>query len=251
MPGNSRGPIDAEHEGFAQGDTGSGRGAREIQYVSKAAYAKQVGVTKQAVGKACKPGGPLFDATQYDGKRIDTLSDAALKYASDRTQKKAVDKRVRKQPKPPPKKDRLEFPDFDMADFENGKRDIAELKFMPMGQILQKFGTLSAFLTVLKAMTEMEKFRGHEIKNNEHKGILVSRRLVKLGLIDPSHAHCERLITDIAYTMGTRSHAMSVGGRSVDEVCEYQAKTLGLVVKRYKNDMRVATKKIMNSDDEY
>ena len=64
----------------------------------------------------------------------------------------------------------------------------------------------------------IEDINEKRLKNAQTKGELVSRELVKLGVIDPIDAAHIKLLTDGAKTIARRVTAMHDAGRPLDDV---------------------------------
>jgi hypothetical protein len=209
-----------------------------------------VGVSKQAIGKACKPGGALFN-TLYDGRRIDALHEDAIKYAHDRDQKKAVAKRMKPKKQPVNTVNTGTDDEYAIDDWETGRRDLGEVQDMSLRWIVMRYGTQNRFLLWVRALHELEKVRERRIKNDEREKLLVSRKLILKGIIDPIQTFIVRILTDGAKTMGMRAHSMAIGGKTVDEVCEYMQKTIGSYASRVKDDIASAVRKIEKDPDAF
>jgi hypothetical protein len=93
--------------------------------------------------------------------------------------------------------------------------------------------------------------RERRIKNDEREKLLVSRKLILKGIIDPIQTFIVRILTDGAKTMGMRAHSMAIGGKTVDEVCEYMQKTIGSYASRVKDDIASAVRKIEKDPDAF
>jgi len=90
---------------------------------------------------------------------------------------------------------------------------------MTLRELIQRFGTDTAFLDFLKAVKTIEDINDRRIKNAEARGELVSRKLVKVAIIDPINSAHTKLLTDGAKTIARRVVAMTGSGRTLEE-CE-------------------------------
>lgn len=94
---------------------------------------------------------------------------------------------------------------------------------MSLRELIQRFGTDAAFVDWLRATKMIEDINDKRVKNAEARGELVSRRLVKVAIIDPIDAAHTKLLTDGAKTIARRIAAMLGADRSLED-CEEFAK---------------------------
>ena len=97
--------------------------------------------------------------------------------------------------------------------------DIKKFADMTLRELIQRFGTDTAFLDWLKATKSIEDINEKRLKNAATRGELVSRHLVKVGVLDHIESAHTKLLTDGKKTIARRVHAMANAGRSVEE-CE-------------------------------
>ena len=187
--------------------------------VSKAEFARLSGVSAASITKAVKSS--LVPAMV--GKRIDANHEAAAQYLAE--------KGIKLQQAPPPPRvvtgteaKRLTKKSESMANINQGQMihevpdDIQAFADMSVREVVQRFGTDVAFLDWLKATKAIEDINEKRLKNAATKGSLVSRELVKLGIIDPIDAAHIKLLTDGAKTITRRVTAMHDSGRNLDEI---------------------------------
>jgi len=141
--------------------------------------------------------------------------------------------------------------EYAIDDWETSRRDLGEVQDMSLKWIVMRFGTQNRFLLWVRALHELEKVRERRIKNDESEKILVSTKLVLKGVIEPIKTFFIRLLTDGAKTMGMRAHAMSVGGKSVEEVCDYMQKTVGSYASKTRSDIDATVKRIKRDPDAF
>tara|TARA_R110002153_G_C13332612_1_gene498625 strand:- start:42409 stop:43290 length:882 start_codon:yes stop_codon:yes gene_type:complete len=89
---------------------------------------------------------------------------------------------------------------------------------MTLRELIQRFGTDSAFVDWLKATQIIEAINEKRLKNAQTQGNLVSRELVKIGVIEPLDAVHIKLLTDGSKTITRRVTAMHDSGRGLDEI---------------------------------
>ena len=67
---------------------------------------------------------------------------------------------------------------------------------MPLGEILEQHGTDTRFVDFLRARKYLESIQQIEIKNAQAAGDLISRSLVKVGVIEPVDTALKKLLTE-------------------------------------------------------
>ena len=113
--------------------------------------------------------------------------------------------------------------------------DIQAFADMTLRELIEKFGTVTHFNDWLKATNEIEKINERRIKNAASEGELVSRELMKVGVIDPFNAAHRRMLTDGAKTIAVRASAMAKAGRSVEDVEKFVADQISSFIKPVKS----------------
>ena len=89
---------------------------------------------------------------------------------------------------------------------------------MTLRELIERFGTDTAFLDWLKAIKELENIEAKRIKNAESAGVLINRELVKTGIVEPiNNAHIQ-LLTDGAKTLALKIHTMVQAGEDLKEI---------------------------------
>jgi len=89
---------------------------------------------------------------------------------------------------------------------------------MTLRELIERFGTDTAFLDWLKAIKELENIETKRIKNAASAGILINRDLVRTGIIEPiNNAHIQ-LLTDGAKTLSLKIHTMVQAGEDLAEI---------------------------------
>jgi hypothetical protein len=97
--------------------------------------------------------------------------------------------------------------------------DIREFADMSLRDLVHRFGTTTAFKDWLAATKMIEDINKKRLENAKTQGELVSRYLVKIGIIEPIDAAHIKLLTDGAKTIARRVTAMTAAGKSVED-CE-------------------------------
>lgn len=96
--------------------------------------------------------------------------------------------------------------------------DLSAFADMTLRELIQRFGTDVAMLDWLKAIAQIEIINEKRLKNSRVEGLLVSRKLVKSGVVDVIDAAFVRLLTDGAKTISASAHAITGAGGSVADV---------------------------------
>lgn len=124
---------------------------------------------------------------------------------------------------------------------DNTDDDIPEDLRVFMGwtleQLIRRFGSDVAFGDWLKATQTIEGIHEKRLKNAQTEKSLVSRQLVKNGIIDPINATMLRMMTDGSKTIATRVAAMTKSGAEPHEIEEFIMSTIGSYVKPLKSKM--------------
>lgn len=118
--------------------------------------------------------------------------------------------------------------------FDDLPEEIAAVADMTIRQVVDKFGTVTAFKDWLGALKSIEDIREKRNKNAEKEGLLIPRELVRTHIIGAfEQAHLE-LISDTAQTVASRLHAMYSAGDDARAGREFIAATIGKTVKTAK-----------------
>ena len=97
--------------------------------------------------------------------------------------------------------------------------DIKDFADMTLNELIQKFGTDTAFVEWLRATKSIEDINEKRLKNAVTQGELVDRKLIKKGVIEPFDTAFNKLLTDGAKTIARRVSSMANSGRPVVD-CE-------------------------------
>lgn len=100
----------------------------------------------------------------------------------------------------------------------NIPEDIRDFADMTLRELIHRFGTDVAFLDWLKATKSIEDINEKRLKNAATQGELVSRKLIKVGVIDPIESAHLKLLTDGAKTIALRVTAMHSAGRELADI---------------------------------
>lgn len=99
--------------------------------------------------------------------------------------------------------------------------DIRAFAEMSLRELVTRFGTDTRFCDWLKATKSIEDINEKRLKNAVSRGELVSRDLMKVGVIEPIDAAHRKLLTDGAKTIARRLTAMHDAGRSLEDCEEF------------------------------
>ncbi len=205
----------------------------------KSAFADLVGVTPAAVTKATRLGGILHDAML--GKKLDALHPAALAYAEEHRPKVTIsvngsppveynpDDPLHPVDVPLPAKPPSGHVAKNLAKksgvYEEGSftvpEYIGELADMSLRELIMQFGTDVRFVDWLKATKEIEMINEKRLKNAESEGTLVSRRLVKVGILEPLDSAHIKLLTDGVKTIARRTVALHESGKDLADIEDF------------------------------
>jgi hypothetical protein len=227
-----------------------------MKLLSQSAFAREIGCSQQAISRACKPGKPLHDAL-VDGRKLDIDSKAAIAWVDDREKATKIKKKLKKpkpkpkpEPQPPsPPTELVEAEPDPLEQYKNGDADIRSMANRTLDWITSRFGAAAEFREWIKAVHELEKTHERRIKNMVAEGQLVSRRIIKQGIIDPIEECLNKLLTDGSKTMAIDCHAKTLGGRTVEELETYIRETQGKFIRPAKERM-VRTLKSLKGDFE-
>jgi hypothetical protein len=112
--------------------------------------------------------------------------------------------------------------------------DIQAFADMTLRELIEKFGTDFRFIDWLSAIQKIEAINEKRLKNAETEGKLVSRRLVKVGILEPIDACHIKLLTDGAKTIARRVTAMHSAETPLDEIEKFVAEQITSFIKPVK-----------------
>ena len=104
--------------------------------------------------------------------------------------------------------------------------DIREFAHLPLIELVKKFGTDTRFSEWLKSSKLIEDIAEKRIKNSKSEGDLVSRGIIKTGVIDHVEKAHMQILTDGCKTMTKRIIAMHGAGRDDMALEEEMRKTI-------------------------
>ena len=229
----------------------------------KSAYADHVGVTPAAITKATRVGGILHAAML--GKKLDATHPAALAYAKEHAPRVTVSvndgppvplEEFNDQIGIPPVIDPASKPRGHVAKNQSKKEGkyeegsftvpeyIGDLADMTLRELIMQFGTDVRFVDWLKATKEIEMINEKRLKNAESEGTLVSRHLVKVGIIEPLESAHIKLLTDGVKTIARRSVALHDSGRSLSEIEAFVADQISSFIRPVKAKVKRALKNV-------
>lgn len=124
------------------------------------------------------------------------------------------------------------------------KPALDEFMNMTLAQILMHYGTEIAFADWLRATKTIEEIEEKRLKNAEKRGELVSRDLVKRGIIDTINETFLRMLTDGAKTMASSIVACHLAGGDRAEVEKMVAEQFAKFIKPCKAKMERVIKNV-------
>ena len=187
--------------------------------IKKIEFAEQAGVSRAAVTKACD----RALAAAVVGKLIDIDHPDAVAYIrSKQTKKTAPPAKKPSKPRATAKPKTVvapEPPEEEEASHFSEDDEIKDVLHLTLAEIVERHGTSGQFKIWLDAKKTIVDVQTRIVKLAQLEGVLVSRDLIKVGVIDPIDAAHRKLLTDGAKTIARRVTAMNSGGRPLED-CE-------------------------------
>lgn len=109
--------------------------------------------------------------------------------------------------------------------------DILAFVDMTLRELLLRFGTETAFKDFLSATKQIEDINEKRLKNAATRGEVVSRTMVRTGIVEPIDTAFNNMLTDGSKTMSIRITAMVNAGKDAAEVEDYIKKTLSSFIR--------------------
>ncbi len=116
--------------------------------------------------------------------------------------------------------------------------DIRKFADYTLRDLIAQFGTDAAFLDWLKATKAIEDIHEKRLKNAEKAGELISREVVKHGLIATIDGAFTRILTDGAKTIAVRAHSLVTTGADVAQVEDLVGKQLTTFIRPTKSKIK-------------
>lgn len=120
--------------------------------------------------------------------------------------------------------------------------DIQSFADMTLRELIEKFGTDTRFVDWLSATQKIESINEKRLKNAQTQGELVSRALVRVGIIEPINACHIKLLTDGAKTIARRVTAMHSADRSLEDIEKFVAEQITSFIRPVKAKVARALK---------
>lgn len=96
--------------------------------------------------------------------------------------------------------------------------NIAKFADMTIREAVYKYGTVGALVDVVKAVKAIEDVREKQLKNAEREGELVSRELVKRGILQPIDGVFATLLQSGSKSIALEAHTMALAGDSPGDI---------------------------------
>jgi len=129
-----------------------------------------------------------------------------------------------------------------LKDLNNGENiiheipeDITAFAEMTLRELIERFGTDTAFIDWLSATQKIEAINEKRLKNATTKGELISRTLVKNGVIDVFNSAHLRLLKDGAKSIAAGTISKHSSGAELAEIEAFVSDILGSFIKPIKN----------------
>lgn len=120
--------------------------------------------------------------------------------------------------------------------------DIQAFGHMTLFDLIEKFGTDGRFVDWLSATQKIEAINEKRLKNAQTEGELVSRKLIRTGIIEPIDACHIKLLTDGAKTIARRATAMHTAKRPLDDIEKFVAEQITSFIRPVKAKVARALK---------
>lgn len=166
--------------------------------ISKSALAERKGVSRGAVTKACYPGGPL-EAALLAGGRIDIEHPATKAWLAAGTAGAAT------------------APKVTLPEGIPSPEDIEALGHLTLQEIVDRYGTVGAFIDHVDARKKIAETHRVELANAETEGRLIDRELVKKHVFGAIDAVNRRLLGDAVKTLIRRAYQLNAAGAPLEE----------------------------------
>jgi hypothetical protein len=215
--------------------------------VSRSEFARRAGVSAAAVTKACNS---TLKAA-LDGKRIDAAHPSAIAYLENKAAVQTAPAPEKKTSPAKPhvrghaaaretkKSDALEqVVQKPSAVVHETPGDIREFEDYTLLDLIERFGTDTAFLDWLKATKAIEDIHEKRLKNAEKAGELISRDIVADGLVSTIDGAFTRMLTDGAKTIAVRAHSLVTTGADVGDIEALVSKQLTTFIRPTKSKLK-------------
>ena len=209
------------------------------ELITRAEFSRRAGVSGAAITTACAT--LLKDAVV--GRRLNALHRSAVVYIAEHAKSGAPHVSGTAAAKATKKKASLDA-------LNNGDtiheipEDIRDFADMTLRELIQRFGTDQAFLDWLNATKRIEDINEKRLKNAATQGELVSRALVKTGIIDPIESAHLKLLTDGAKTIARRATAMHDAGRKLGDIENFVLDQVSSFIRPMKAKIKRAFKNV-------
>lgn len=210
--------------------------------VTKSQFARMAGVNPSTVSRILKT---VLDGADVGG-RVDIGHPSVVEYLK----KKGINptspiinspqKTEPEKPKPGrPKRSttsariKSEEPPETPAKKSNGyeKEDVTQYLDMTVNEVVFRHGTDAQFLEFLKSVKEIELIEERRLKNAQTKGDLISRHLVKVGILEHFEEAHIKMLSDGARTMAQEAKTMAETGESVEDIERFIADQITSFIK--------------------
>lgn len=174
-----------------------------MRQISKAELARWAGVSRQALTKACKPGGPLYDAT--DSKGVDVEHPIVREWLAGHGVEELpeVGHAAKKSTVPRKKPDRAKTSKPKSADSPPmvpttpAGYDIKNLEELTVREVVMRYGSVDGFKRFVESLKNIAEYKHRELRVRQQRGELIERDKVA-GLVFPLiEVAFSRLVSDV------------------------------------------------------
>lgn len=209
--------------------------------ISKAELSRLCNVSVTAICKACKTNliGSLV------GKRVNLMHKSVLDYIEVKAPENVPYFEEQKIVETAPITGKKAANETKKQESLNSQNDIMAVpenieKFADytLRELINQFGTDIAFCDWLKATKSIEDINEKRMKASILKGELVSRKLVKIGILDPMNSAHTRMLTDGSKTIAKRLIAKHEAGDNIQELELFVSDQISSYLKPMKNNIK-------------
>lgn len=235
------------------------------ELVSRAAFARTLGLTAMAITKWAKGAG----AAACVGKRIDAAHPVAVEYARKHGVTPTTPAKRRNWTPPTPTADRQkssrrkpassEPPSDDQAAIDDdhptgqdlSEEDVERYEHLSLRVLKQMFGGAISFRDWLDGIKKIVDIKEKQLKNAETEGRLTSRELVATHVFGAIESSNRRLLGDAPKTIARRLYAMARAGSTLEDGEQVVREIIGAQLRTVKSTaIRLLRVKATEGDDE-
>ena len=125
--------------------------------------------------------------------------------------------------------------DYDGFLLSGGTEDVDVFINMTLGEIIERYGTVTRFTDWLAAAKRIEEIKTKRLSNAKAEGELINKRLVEVGVIDVFNSALLRLMSDGSKTVANGVISKHLSGVEVPEIESFVTDIIGSFIKPIKS----------------